>query len=70
MKATYFIIEQLSHLNNWEPVQNSESVTVEEAVASMELLQSEFGYEEMRIVEVVEYDDCIVTGAVICYSEE
>ena len=70
MKATYFVIEQLSYLNNWEPVLNSDSATVEEAVVSMESLQSEFGYTNMRVVEMVEWDDYIVRGAVICYSEE
>ena len=65
-----YIIEQLTSLNNWEPIPDSESATVDEAIASMELLQSELGWTDMRVREQYEYNGQIERRNVICYSND
>ena len=65
-----YIIEQLTSLNNWEPIHSSESATADEAIASMGTLQSELGWTDMRVREQIEHDDRIERGDIICYSED
>ena len=68
-RTTYFQIEQSAHHGAvWEPVENSRSNTLADAMAEMSTLESQLGWRDLRVVEREETEISVRTISVREYG--